>query len=118
MIKSQPGVAPLAVELSAQETKILRSHAANLDTGKYKNGKKYYMEYMGLVEHPEKLAKYLAEFEQSNYMNKMMMISSIKYYRDIKTLLIGSDTDPLALDPQDVIGKLDQVIEGNPASIK
>ncbi len=28
-----------------------------------------------------------------DYLNKMLLISSIKYYRDIKTLLMGKDAE-------------------------
>jgi hypothetical protein len=66
-------------------------HATYLNTEKYLNGKKVYLGYLQAKANPDGLLlhKFLEQFDTQNYVSKMLKISALKYYRDIKNVLLG-----------------------------
>jgi hypothetical protein len=70
---------------------VLRVHATYLNTEKYLNGKKLYLAYLQAKSDTRAVqySKFIDDFDSQNYVNKMLKISALKYYRDIRNVLLG-----------------------------
>ena len=82
--------------LSQKEEVSLISHGKYLNLEKYKKGKKFYVAFLeSLPKHKnvQKHNKFINSFEKLNYVHQMLLVSSMKYYQDIKQLLFGTEND-------------------------
>lgn len=82
--------------LTREEESSLLAHGKYLNLEKYKKGKKFYVAFLESLPKRQtdgKHNKFLNSFQKLNSVHRLLLVSSMQYYKDIRELLFGKQED-------------------------